>query len=279
MAKIVSHALAKVNLMLNITGKAVNGYHEMESIFVFLRDVFDVLIFDTSDTFNEKFVNIDDIEHEENSIIKASRILIKHFQITLPKVVLCKKLPIGGGLGGGSSDSACFINSIFDILKFSRTKKLEYIDMFDSLGADNKVFLYKYFTNSKTIYMHGTGLNGVITGITFNAIKGNYILIVNNGILLKTKYVFDKFHEPFSAKIGSENINTLFNFNNSLQVSVIELENSLEHVIASIKETKPLFCGVSGSGSSCFGIYTDLKAAKFAKKSLSKYRFVKISRV
>lgn len=251
----------------------------MESVFAFLRDIFDVLVFETNEKFNEKLVTHAGVKREENSVLKAARILIEHFKIALPKVKLYKRLPVCSGLGGGSSNSACFINSIFDILKFSSNKKLEYIDMFDSLGADNKVFLYKYFTNSRNVYLRGTGLSGVITDIDIN-VNGRYILVVNDGIELQTKRVFDEFRGPFFARTTSKSIDILHDFNNSLQAPAIRLVDSLELVIEDIKATNPVFCGVSGSGSSCFGFYVDFKTAKFAKESLlTKYKFVEISRI
>jgi 4-diphosphocytidyl-2C-methyl-D-erythritol kinase len=104
--------------------------------------------------------------------------------------------------------------------------------------------------------------------------------VINNGVKLKTKSVFSEFCGPFCARTDFKKSDILREFNNSLQIPAIKLEDSLERVIADIKVTNPVSCGVSGSGSSCFGFYTNCEAASFAKRSLSaRHKFVRISRL
>lgn len=278
MLEIVSHAIAKVNLMLNIIGKNDDGYHKIESVFAFLNDIYDELIIYPEIEFNEDSAQIDGVE--KNSIKIAAGILKQHFKLKVPHVVVKKNLPFFGGIGGGSSDSACFVNSVFDLWGFNQCEKLKYIDIFHELGSDAKVFLYKYFTNSRFLYINGTGLSGDIFPIKINT-ENSYVLIANNGTKLSTKDVFQNFHEEFSQEYGLNKINFdyLKKFQNSLQVPAIKLESSLEEVISDIKSTGATFCGVSGSGSTCFGLYEEKKLAESAKTTLSKYSFVEISQI
>ena len=127
----------------------------MQSVFAFLKDVYDELIFypDYSEKeFCEKSVAIPGIEN--NSILKAQTILQNNFNLKIPYVEIKKYIPICAGLGGGSSDAACFVNMVFDFWGFSQNKKMSYIDLFRPLGADAKVFLFKYFTNCRFVYIN-----------------------------------------------------------------------------------------------------------------------------
>ncbi|MDR0942230.1 MAG: hypothetical protein LBM19_01265 [Holosporales bacterium] len=274
MTRIITHAVAKVNLMLNIIGKTADGYHEIESVFVFLPDIFDVLEFDTEREFDETAGNIPEVPACDNSIKKAAKILRNNFNEPLPHVSLNKSLPIAGGVGGGSSDAACFVNTIFDIWGFAQDEKLKYLDAFTELGTDARIFLFKYFTNSDALYFCG-GLKGITKPIDLG-LNNCYVLLVNNGSKISTKLVYEKFKEPFLNKIGSENINfdLLKNFSNSLQNAAVSLENSLKQILCDIESTKPIFCGVSGSGTTCFGFYDNFEILKSAANALN-YKFVK----
>ena len=285
MPRIVSHALAKVNLMLSITGCGSDGRHKMESVFAFLPDIYDELIFDTDVEFNNASAHIPDIR--DNSVIAAYRILKQHFRKKIPHLNIKKKLPIGGGVGGGSSDAACFINTVFDLWGTRQREKMMYLDIFRELGADTRVFLFKYFTDSQFVYLNGTGIQEEIFDISLNAHE-KFVLLVNNGSRLSTTQVFRKYDEnfekggKFEETVGRDRIDFkyLCNFQNSLEKPAIALEPSLAAITRDVETTTPAFCGVSGSGSTCFGVYENYDKAASAYQVLRrKYTFVGVSRI
>lgn len=241
--------------MLNIIGKRENGYHILESVFQFLPQYFDVLKIDTSDTFNKNSAQICGVSEDQNSIIKAAYILKERLMLKVPHVTLDKHMPICGGIGGGSSNSACFINAVLDINGFSTDAKLKLVDMFYELGADNKVFLYKYITNEDTLYLNGSGLDGLIQPINIDLSKHKTKLVFSNE-KLSTKDVYAHFNESYKNEIGCSNItiDTLKDFSNSLQKSAIELCPSIQETLNKLKNQDHLFCGVSGSGPTCFAV-------------------------
>ena len=276
MNRIVSHAIAKVNLSLNITGKYQNGYHRMQSIFAFLDDVYDEITLYTDQNFEESSVAIQEIEN--NSIINAWKILKNNFERKMPHKIpyieLKKNIPICGGLGGGSSDSACFVNSVFDFWEFSKAEKLKYIDLFIPLGADAMVFLYKYFSQCRFVYINGTGIEGELEGIDLQLknwqLKNKYILIVNDGTKLSTKKVFENFKEPYCHEI--ENHYKLETFHNSLQNSALELAPNLKNILNDLSLISR-FYGISGSGSTCFAIVDNCNHKEISKK----YKYARYS--
>jgi len=100
-------APAKLNLFLQITGRRADGYHELQTVFQFL-DVGDRLWFDVVD---DGVIGLDgglaDVPPEQDLIVRAARSLARHTGCGKGvRMRVDKRLPAGGGLGGGSSDAA-----------------------------------------------------------------------------------------------------------------------------------------------------------------------------
>lgn len=243
----------------------------MQSIFAFLVDVYDELLFFTDREFNSESAKIPGVEN--NSIRLAYEILKDNFGFKIPHVIVKKHIPVCGGLGGGSSDAACFVNFVLDSYGFSPEEKMSRIDLFRPLGADAKVFLFRYFTNCRFVYINGTGLDGEISSIDL-PYHDERLLVINNGSRLSTAAVFKNFDGPFCRELPRSSLV----FNNSLQHSAIKLEPSFNKILVDIEHTSPKFYGVSGSGSSCFAVYSDYQSAENARDTLSSYSFLRASR-
>ncbi len=249
----------------------------MESIFAFLEDIYDELIFFPEIEFNNSSAQVHGLLN--NSVQKAAKILRSNFDKKIPHVIIKKNLPISAGIGGGSSDSACFINTVFNIWNFSTEEKIKYIHIFKELGADNMVFLHKYIHNYRFIYLNGTGIEGNILELDLN-LENCYALLINDGDFLSTKAVFDRFQGPFQKILGFKNINfeILKNFHNSLQPISIMFISKLSEILNDLRETKPIFCGISGSGPTCFAVYKGKYDAEKAMNIL-RYKLKMISRI
>ena len=98
---------AKLNLFLHITGQRADGYHNLQTIFQFL-DVGDTLHFTLrQDPTLTLTPDIAGVPHEQNLIIRAARALQQASSCSLgADIELIKILPMGGGIGGGSSNAA-----------------------------------------------------------------------------------------------------------------------------------------------------------------------------
>ena len=110
MGKIERFAPAKVNLSLEVTGRRANGYHELQSLVVFARDVGDHLSFSHA---KELSIQIDGpfafglTAGDENLVLRAAHTLQKSLGLSEgAKVTLTKNLPIASGIGGGLADAA-----------------------------------------------------------------------------------------------------------------------------------------------------------------------------
>ncbi len=96
-------APAKLNLFLHIVGRRADGYHELQTVFQLL-DVGDELIFSPrNDSAIQLHSELCDVPNEQNLIVRAAHLLQTHTGSTQgANITLTKRLPMGGGLGGGS---------------------------------------------------------------------------------------------------------------------------------------------------------------------------------
>jgi 4-diphosphocytidyl-2-C-methyl-D-erythritol kinase len=106
-ARLTLPAPAKLNLMLHITGRRADGYHELQTLFQFL-DYGDELSFALRDDGEVRLqTEIADVPHDSNLIVRAARALKEASGSRFGVDIWLKKiLPMGGGIGGGSSDAA-----------------------------------------------------------------------------------------------------------------------------------------------------------------------------
>lgn len=135
-------APAKINLFLHITGQREDGYHELQTVFQFL---------DFSDELNFKILDSTEIIHanplpgvlpEDDLTIKAAHLLQQKTSCQQGvEISIKKKLPMGGGLGGGSSDAATTLVALNKLWQL----KIELADLAKlglQLGADVPIFIH-----------------------------------------------------------------------------------------------------------------------------------------
>lgn len=135
-------APAKLNLMLHITGRRPDGYHNLQTLFQFL-DYGDTLHFRLrSDGQLTLEPEVAGVPFEDNLIVRAARLLLKHSadKNLGADIKLDKILPMGGGLGGGSSDAATTLLALNQLWQLNLSiDELAQIGL--SLGADVPVFV------------------------------------------------------------------------------------------------------------------------------------------
>lgn len=140
-AELILPAPAKLNLMLHILGRRADGYHELQTLFQFL-DVGDELGFALRrDGKIHLHTAIEGVPHDSNLIVRAARLLQQHSQCTLgADIWLDKRLPMGGGIGGGSSDAATTLLGLNRLWQLNCSEDL-LASLGLSLGADVPVFV------------------------------------------------------------------------------------------------------------------------------------------
>jgi len=135
-------APAKLNLFLHVTGRRADGYHLLQTLFRFI-DLNDTLDFTLRQDGEVRRVNaLDGVPAEQDLCVRAARLLQQECACTRgADIALQKRIPMGGGLGGGSSDAATTLlalNKLWD-LGLSRARLMQ---LGLKLGADVPVFVF-----------------------------------------------------------------------------------------------------------------------------------------
>ncbi|OUS01807.1 4-(cytidine 5'-diphospho)-2-C-methyl-D-erythritol kinase [Gammaproteobacteria bacterium 42_54_T18] len=134
---------AKLNLFLHITGVREDGYHNLQTVFQFL-DLHDTLTFEDTHSDGHIYLgnNIQGVPEKENLVYKAAMLLRQHTNSKRgARISIDKKLPMGGGLGGGSSNAATTLVALNQLWNTKlTTPELEALGV--TLGADIPIFVH-----------------------------------------------------------------------------------------------------------------------------------------
>lgn len=135
-------APAKLNLMLRVVGRRADGYHLLQTIFRFI-DYGDTLRFRVRDDGVISRVNeVSGVPAESDLCVRAARLLQQVSGTRLGvDIDLEKRLPMGGGLGGGSSDAATTLLALNGLWK-TAIRRTQLIDLSVKIGADVPVFVF-----------------------------------------------------------------------------------------------------------------------------------------
>ena len=135
---------AKLNLFLHITGRRSNGYHELQTVFQFLNYC-DTLSFEPTFEPNiQLLTRVEGVAYDDNLIVRAAKALQQYAGVTKGALIsLEKRLPMGGGLGGGSSNAATTLVALNQLWSCQLSNdELATIGL--KLGADVPVFIHGY---------------------------------------------------------------------------------------------------------------------------------------
>jgi len=174
-------APAKLNLFLHITGRRDDGYHLLQSTFQFL-DYCDEIGFElTDDGQISRKTEIPGVAEADDLIVRAAKLLQQSTGSTQGvNLYIKKKLPMGGGLGGGSSDAATVLVVLNQLWKTGLSKQ-QLADLGLKLGADVPVFV------------HGVAafVEGVGEQISPISPAENWVLVIHPQINVSTAQIFN----------------------------------------------------------------------------------------
>ncbi|MEX2950061.1 4-(cytidine 5'-diphospho)-2-C-methyl-D-erythritol kinase [Serratia fonticola] len=138
---------AKLNLFLYITGRRADGYHQLQTLFQFLDYGDTLTIVPRPDDQIQLLTPVEGVPDEQNLIVRAARLLQQHCTAhaiaTLPRgadISIDKRLPMGGGLGGGSSNAATVLVALNELWQCGLSDD-QLAEMGLTLGADVPVFV------------------------------------------------------------------------------------------------------------------------------------------
>ena len=140
-ARLTLPSPAKLNLMLHILGRRTDGYHELQTLFQFV-DHGDELAFALREDGEIRLhADLKGVPHDSNLIVKAARLLKAHAASPLgADIWLSKVLPMGGGIGGGSSNAATTLLGLDHLWQLGLSEDV-LAELGLQLGADVPVFV------------------------------------------------------------------------------------------------------------------------------------------
>ncbi len=269
-------APAKINLFLEITGKRPDGYHTLESIMQTVSLYDEITIEDASG--NGIILECDNKElpvDSTNIVYRAAEAVKKHFNIDKGvKIFLKKVIPMGAGLGGGSSDAAAIIKGLVQLWRI-KTSKDEMERIGAKLGAD-----VPFFITGGTALCEGVGEK--ITPLPL--VKGINIVLVNPGFGVSTQSVYKNVTFPLTNIIKIHKIKRLicngsFNGKNASDVCFNRLEEFVFGGYPEIADIKSVLIRLgcpslmSGSGATVFGIFGSESQSETIKSKLQDYHW------
>ena len=273
---------AKINLCLNITGKRKDGYHELDMVMVPIS-LHDSLVVDLLKKSPDNFVTVDDFSIGSFNYNLATFSIDKlrsiyHFDEKF-RILIHKVIPIQAGLGGGSSNAACALKAVNDILMLGATDE-ELMEIGKTLGCD-----IPFFVKCKPARCRGLG--EIIEPIE---IKNNYyVLIVKPEAGCSTREVYltaDSMDLPVCnvdnvIKALQEGDDDLLaaSMGNALQAPAISLVPQIQTIIDELKACGLKIVQQTGSGSAVFALSTDKKLLKKVLKQFENKYQVELARV
>jgi 4-diphosphocytidyl-2-C-methyl-D-erythritol kinase len=249
---------AKINLGLHITEKRPDGFHNIETVFLPIPKLCDILeIIPTQNTksvveFSQTGLSVD-TDTENNLCVKAYRLLKGETPLPSVKMHLHKQIPMGAGLGGGSADGA-FALSLLNNLSEKPLSKIRLAELALELGSDCPFFL-----KNRPCFGSGRGEKLEQLDISFT----NYhLLLVNPNIHINTGMAY-KQSNPSPAKFNLRLIsNTPITqwkgvVINDFEKIVFQSHPEIEQLKNDLYSMGALYASMSGSGSTVFGIFKD----------------------
>ncbi|WP_087019365.1 4-(cytidine 5'-diphospho)-2-C-methyl-D-erythritol kinase [Thaumasiovibrio subtropicus] len=231
---------AKLNLFLYVNGRRDDGYHELQTLFQFV-DHGDTLTITPNQTGKITLAPaIDGVPLESNLIYKAAIALQEKAQSTLgADIHLDKRLPMGGGLGGGSSNAATALvalNHLWD----TQLSEDELAEIGVKLGADVPVFV-----RGKAAFAEGVGE-------IFQAAEPEekYYLVVKPPVDVSTVSIFT--HPKLTRNTPKRDLSTLLsqNYENDCEKIVTELHPEVDKALSWLLEYAP--SRLTGTGACVF---------------------------
>ncbi len=266
-------AHAKINLAINIVGKRDDGYHDLDMIMLplDLHDAIDITVLPSK---FETYITCDDFSLEVNEYnlcyITVKKMKEKYGIDKSFRIHIHKQIPIGAGLGGGSSNAAAVINGIKNLLKLNLSYPEE-IELAKSIGAD-----VPFFLNNIPARVRGIGEK-----IEPIHIKNKYfVLLIKPQKGLSTKEVYRKYDEV-SSGAHADILNLIKALNDGQEILKDYMGNDLEKasisLLPDIQFIKDRLISdgfenvmMSGSGSAVFAISTDHAKMEKEFKKLDK---------
>lgn len=276
MHSLTLHSPAKLNLALRVLRRRRDGYHELVTLFhrISLKDT---LKLQKRSEGIRLICSNRRVPKKTNLIVRAFRLLKKSRPFPGGVLVrLKKRIPIGGGLGGGSSNAAAFLLGMNRLFRLG-LRRDQLMRISGELGSDAPYFI------SGARHAIGRGRGDRIEPLPFK--KRLWFILFPSKRGLSTRKVYGRIYlrRPLTRLDHSVRMTSTFlekgNLKAAVQFSGNDLQESAEKIRPSLKKTRESLsglqlgtCQMSGSGPTLFVIFNSEKKARRALRQFRKHR-------
>lgn len=245
-------AAAKINLALHVRSRRADGYHELDTLFVFAEHG-DLLTAEAADTLTLEITGpfaAGLAGDADNLVLRAARALALHAGVEArARLTLDKRLPVASGIGGGSADAAAALR-LLDVLWQTRVSEDDLLAIAAGLGSDVPACV-------AGVALRGSGRGEQLTPVDPAGLSGIPLLIVNPLIATPTGPVFAGWDgidrgpiatgDPLAAALAGRN---------DLEPAAIALVPVIAELIAFLAaQPGVVLARMSGSGASVFALF------------------------
>ena len=260
------NSYAKINLALSINYKRSDDYHDISSIMqeIDLHDILEIYK-NQSGIINIISHGIQVPEDESNLCYKAAKLFCDYYNIKEGvDIIITKNIPVGAGLGGGSSNASTTIKGLSELFDIDISDRIFY-QFSSQIGAD-----VAFFCNGGIQYAEGIG--DKLSRLSPLSNK-YYFLLICPKIHISTvwayrefkKYLENNLNAPKFVPLGASSYEIDWStLRNDFEKVVLSTYPEIKEIKEKLKQTKSLFSSLSGSGSTMFGVYDNLESVNIA---------------
>ncbi len=252
---------AKINLGLRVTGKRDDGFHNLESCFVEVAQLTDILEIMESNKLSFSLYGKElDCVPGHNICEKAFDLLCSDFDLPGAEIHLYKKIPTGAGLGGGSSDGAATLYLLNTIYGLGLTKE-QLMEYAARLGSDCPFFIHLLFSDNKgyTCAMVG-GRGDIIWDYRLPVLENYDIKVVDTGVFISTAEAFGgiitkKPEVPLKDVLALPVSEWKGLLVNDFEPHIFDKHPILLQHKENLYQQGAVYASMSGSGSAIYGLF------------------------
>lgn len=258
-------ANCKINLGLNVLCRRSDGYHDLETVMLPVKELYDIVTVERSEggdvSFSASGIAVD-CASEDNLCVRAARLMQERYGVGGLSIHLDKRVPFGAGLGGGSSDATAVVKAINELFALNLSSR-ELVDVAASLGSDTAYFVY-----NDTELCCGRG--EVMQPIELS-LEGLWLVVVkpDEGVSTAEAYRGVTPHIPergLQELLGEPIASWQGSVKNDFEPHIFASHPAIRSIKESLIAIGALYASMSGSGSALFALFDHRPELSFAEE-------------
>ena len=252
-------ANCKINIGLDVLRRRADGYHDLSTVMVPVKGLYDVLIVEQAEASSLSIVGIEvDCDAEQNICMKALRLMQQRYGIGEVSITLDKRIPFGAGLGGGSADGTAVILALNNIFSLG-LDEATLISLAAELGSDTA-----FFVRNTPQLCEGRG--EIMTPIELD-LAGYWLVLIKPDANVSTREAYagvvpaipelsltERLQKPIAEWQGC--------VKNDFEKSVFAAHPIIADFKQKMIDAGATYASMSGSGSTVFGLFDSKEKAE-----------------